>query len=136
MHVPFHLGGGGVLLHLAIDDRANALVVEVPVSNEPGADRSQGVGTLHAKHGTGVGIAEVMKAVVVADRVAGDVVARFVGRDVAAGLADHDDDLALVVQPLAAIRTNNRAVVRVERRDGLVEVRRCWRELRHELLRA
>jgi hypothetical protein len=102
----------------------------------PGPIGREGVRALDAQHRAGVGVAEVVQAVVVADGVAGDVVARLLGRDVAAGAADDDDDLALVVEPLAALGPDDRALVAVERRDRLVEVRRRRRELRHELLRA
>ena len=136
MHVPLHLRGGGVLLHHTVHAGLDVLVVEVPAGDEAGADRREGVGTLHAQHRTGIGVAEVVQAVVVPHGVARDVVAGVVGRDVARGAADHDDDLALVVEPLAALRAHDRAPVRVQRGDRLVEVRRCRRELGHELLRA
>ena len=47
--------------------------------DQPGPDRAQRVGALDAQHRAGIGVAEVVQAVVVGDRVAGDVGAR-VGR--------------------------------------------------------
>jgi hypothetical protein len=120
--------------HGAVDDRSQGLAPEVPVGDEAGAHRRQGVGALDAQHRAGVGVAEVVQPVVVADRVAGDVVAGLLGRDVAAGSADDDDDLALVVQPPAALGAHDGAAVGVQRGHRLVEVRRGRGELGHELL--
>ncbi len=47
--------------------------------------------------------------------------------------ADHDRDLALVVEVLASRRAHDVAAVRVQRRRGLVEVRRCRAERGAEL---
>src|SRR5439155_23266981 len=51
-----------------------------------------------------------------------------------AGPPDDDGDLALVVQPLAPLGADDGAAVRIERGDGLVEVRGRRAELRSELL--
>ncbi|MEN9957538.1 MAG: hypothetical protein RIR46_1146, partial [Actinomycetota bacterium] len=52
------------------------------------------------------------------------------------GLADDDDDFALVVEPLAAGWAHDGTLVGVQRGDWLVKVgRRRW-QLGHELLRA
>ena len=134
VHVPLHLAGVAVLTHLPVDDGADLLVVEVPALDQPGPERAQGVCALHPQHRAGVGVAEVVQPVVVADRVAADVVTGLMGRDVARGPADHDGDLALVVQPLAARRTYDGALVGVQRRYRLVEVRRGRRQRRHHLL--
>ena len=54
-------------------------------------------------------------------------------RDVEGARADHDGDLALVVQVAAGSRTDDVAAVAVQRRHGLVEVRRRRAERRLEL---
>ena len=136
VHVPLHLGRRRVLLDDAVDAGLDALVAEVPAGDQAGADGRERVGALDAEHRAGVGVAEVVQAVVVADGVARDVVACLLRGDVAAGASDDDDDLALVVEPLAALRPHHGALVRVQGGDGLVEVGRGRRELRHELLRA
>ena len=134
VHVPRHLVGAAVLADLAVDERADPLAAEVPVGDERRADRAQRVAALHAQHRAGVGVAEVVQAEVVADRVAGDVARRrLVGRDVAARPADHDHDLALVVQPLAPLGAHDGPAVGVQRRRRLLEVRRRGRQLDLEL---
>ena len=77
-----------------------------------------------------------MEAVVVADGVAGDVVARLLGRNVAAGLADDDGDLAFVVEPLTTLGAHHVGPVAAQRRDGLMEVGRRCGQLGHELVDA
>ena len=52
--------------------------MEVPTLHESRAHRAQSVGALHPKHRPGIGIAEVVQAIVVGDRIAADVVAGFV----------------------------------------------------------
>ncbi len=51
-------------------------------------------------------------------------------------LADDDRDLALVVQPFAALRPHDLAVMGVERRGRLLEIGRRRRELDLEFLDA
>ena len=110
--------------------------MEVPVGDQAGAEGAQRVGALHAQHRPAVGVAEVVQAVVVGHRVAGDVVAGLGVADVAARAADDDGHLALVVQPLAVRRPHHRGAVRVQRADRLVEVRGCRRQRHAELLHA
>ena len=108
--------------------------MEVPVGDHRWSNRCQSIGTFYAQHGTGVGISEIVKTVVVSNRVSGDVIAGFFGRDVLAGFADDDHNLALVVQPLATIWANHVSLVRIERGDGLMKI--SWRrgQLGHELI--
>ena len=86
-HVPDHLVGVPALRDRAVHARLDVLAVEVPVGHDARPERAQGVGPLHAQHRPGVGVAEVVQPVVVADRVARDVGVGLVGRDVAASLA-------------------------------------------------
>ena len=136
MHVPLHLGGRGILFDLTIHDRLDLLVVEVPVRDQTRAERAQGVAALDSQHRTSVGVSEVVQAIIVGDRVASDVLTGLVGRNVATGLADDDADLTLVVQPFAAFRAHDVALVSGERGDRFVEIRGCGRKLCHELLDA
>src|SRR5438093_5571754 len=84
VHVPYHLVGVPVLLHLAVDQGADPLGVEVPVGHQSWSERAERVGALHPEHGTGIGIAEVVEPEVVPDRVSGDVLAGLIGSDMAA----------------------------------------------------
>ena len=122
VHVPRHLVGGPVLHHGAVDVGAQPLAAEVPAGDQPGAERRHRVRALHPQHGTGVGVAEVVQAEVVRDRVARDVVPGLLRGDAPAGAADHDGDLALVVQVLAPGGPDHGAAVAQQRRDRLVEV--------------
>ena len=56
--------------------RPDPLAVEVPVGHEAGPERAERVRALHAQHRARVGVAEVVQAEVVRDRVADDVLAR------------------------------------------------------------
>ena len=107
VHVPSHLVGVAVLLHLAVDQCADLLVPEVPPLDQPWSDGAQRVGALDPQHRAGVGVAEIVQPVVVTDGVSADVVARLSRGDVARGPPDDDGDLALVVQPLAAPRPHD-----------------------------
>ena len=62
------------------------------------------------------------------------LVAGLVLRDVVGLEPDHDGDLTLEVEKLAASRSHHVAKVCVERGSRLVEVGRCWRELGHEFV--
>ena len=124
VHVPIHLVGVAVLLHLTVDQCADLLVPEVPPLDQPRSDGAQRVGALDPQHRAGVGVAEIVQPVVVTDGVSADVVARLIRGDVARGPPDDDGDLALVVQPLATPRPHDGGLVGVERRDRLVKVRR------------
>ena len=53
---------------------------------------------------------------VVEDRIAGDVVERLTSRDMAAALADHGDELALIVELVGDSRANDRRAVADEAR--------------------
>src|SRR5690606_2661983 len=119
VHVQLHLVGAAVLDQLAVDVGPQVLAAEVPVGDEAGPKGAERVGALDPEHRARVGVAEVVQAVVVGDGVAGDVRARVGGRDVAAGPADDDRDLALVVEVPAPFRADDRAPVGVERRDRL-----------------
>ena len=127
VHVPLHLLRVAVLFDLAVDDRADLLVVEVPIGDQPRPNRTQRVAALHPQHRAGVGVSEIVQAVVVRDAVAGDVRAGLGGRNVAARLADDDGDLALVVEPLAPVGAHDIGAMTGQRGDRLVEVRRCGR---------
>jgi hypothetical protein len=89
--------------------RADA--AEVPAGDQTGAERAEGIAALDPQHRPGVGVTEVMQAEVVGDGVTGDIAGRIRGIDVAAGPPDHDGDLALIVEPLAAAWPHNRAPV-------------------------
>ncbi|CAB4749327.1 unannotated protein [freshwater metagenome] len=78
--------------------------MKVPVGNDARADRCQSVAAFNSQHRTGIGIAEVMEPIVVADAIASDVVTGLAGRNISTGSSDHDDDLALVVKPLTTAR--------------------------------
>ncbi len=134
MHVPLHLVCVAVLAGLAVDGGGDALVSEVPVRHKTGADGAQGVAALNPQHGARIGVTEIVEAVVVCHAVTGDVVARFVRRDVAAGPAHDDGDLAFVVQPLTALWSNDVGTVAAERGDRLLEVGGSRRQLGHELV--
>ena len=136
MHIPLHLFGGGGLPHDAIDARLNLLFMKVPVGNDARANRCQSVTAFNSQHRTGIGIAEVMESVVVADAVASDVVTGLAGRNISAGASDHDDDLALVIKPLTTERPHYRRVVGVQRTDGLMEVGGSRWQFSHELITA
>ena len=84
VHVPDHLVGVAVLDTSPFTNVRMRLAVEVPVVDDARSERAQGVGALHAQHRARVGVTEVVQAVVVRDRVAGDPLARLVGGDVRA----------------------------------------------------
>jgi hypothetical protein len=127
------------LLHdVAVEDRAQPEVgrVELGGGHELGAEREEPVLALDAQHRAAVGVAEVVQADVVGARVAGDVGQRVgLGRAVHAA-ADHDGQLALVVEELRAGRAANHSAMAVERGRRLHEERGLRRDPRGVLLDA
>ncbi len=66
---------------------------------------------------------------VVEERIPGDVLERAVPRDVASGLADHDDHLALVIELLGDVRPHERYAVGHPRLRKAVEQHRIFRRV-------
>ncbi len=133
VHVPDHLVGVPVLPDLTVHPRLDPLAVEVPVRHQSRAERAQRVRALHPQHRAGIRVAEVVQAVVVGHGVAQDVPGGVLGCDVRRPAADHDRDLALVVEVLAPRWPHDVAAVCVQRRGRLVEVRGSGTELHAEL---
>ena len=125
VHVPLHLIGRSILFHFAVDQRADLLASEVPIGDQPRPNRTQRVAAFHPQHGAGVGVSEIVQAIVVRHAVPSDVLARLSRRNVAARLADNDGNLALEVEPLAPGGPDHIGPMTGQRGDRLVEVRRC-----------
>ena len=123
---------------LAVEVRAQREVggVELGRGDELRAERQEAVLALDAQHRAAVGVAEVVQADVVGARVPGDVVERLGLADALQRVADHDRELALVVEEARARGAADIAAVAVERRRRLHEVRRLRRDPRGVLLDA
>jgi hypothetical protein len=92
-----------------------------------------GVSSPFTRHRGGVGVSEVVQAEVVRDREATDERPGVMRVQVLRSPADHDRDLAFVVEEATPRRPYDLAVVRVQGRDRLVEVRRSIAERHLEL---
>jgi hypothetical protein len=75
-----------------------------------------------------------MESEIITDTVSSDVFACLFDGDVFAGLSYDDDDLTLIVEPLASLRSDHIALMGVERGDRLMEIGGRSRQLGEELL--
>src|SRR3546814_2173548 len=101
-----------VLTDLTVDRGADAEIVRVTLQvagrRDPWSERREGVARLAAGRIETAGPARnVPHAGVVHDRIAENVIPRLVRRDVAAGTADHDRQLGLVIPDRKSTRLNS-----------------------------
>ena len=95
LHAVDELRRVGLLLHLAVDgefERQRIGIGDLVGGDEPGTERRIAVGRLAE-----AAIRAAAHGHVEAEAIAGDVVERVVQRNVRALLADHDDELGLVI---------------------------------------
>ena len=121
---------------LAVDVRADGEVVRIDFArvHEHGPERAEAVLPLDPEHRAAVGVAEVVNAPVVRDRVAADVGEGLTHRRAETPLADDDGDLALIVQEAAPGRACDRCAVRRDGARRLQEIRGLDRQPCHAVL--
>ena len=98
---------------LAVDERPERQILGVDVGgvDHNRAERAEPVLALDAEHRAAVGVAEVVDAPVIGDRIAADVVERLVEGHPVTRSPDHDRDLTLVVEEPATGGSHDRGQV-------------------------
>jgi hypothetical protein len=125
--------GVPVLHRFAVHERPQNQIVRVDVAgvDHHRAERTEPILALDAQHRAAVGVAEVMDAPVVGDRVATDIVECLVKPNAVAAASDHDRDLTLVIEESAAWRPAHHGEMPGDRRGRLHEVGRLARHTSH-----
>src|SRR5450759_1612648 len=125
-----HVAGVAILALLAVDVRPYSEVLRVldfVLADEPGPERAEGLGALAL--GEGLPMFQLERALrhVVAQAIAGDDVHGFFLRQIARALADHDDELALVIELGRVLRDHGVVVRPTDAARRLVEDDRLLR---------